>query len=169
LVREDGYITLNVSPRLFQQEDFDTRMLELTTEIGFDPMHLRLEVTEGTLLGDPEAMVAVLQRLREAKIEAALDDFGTGHSSLGHVQRFPLKMIKIDRSFIAPFETGASPRSSAVIGAILALGHALGVEIVAEGIETPHQREVLAMMGCDYGQGYLFGRPQPVDHWLGKR
>jgi EAL domain-containing protein (putative c-di-GMP-specific phosphodiesterase class I) len=166
LVRNGGYITLNVSPRLFQQEDFDLRMLELTTEIGFDPMHLRLEVTEGTLLGDPEAMVAVLQRLRDAKIEAALDDFGTGHSSLGHVQRFPLKMIKIDRSFIAPFAAGASPRSSAVIGAILALGHALGVEIVAEGIETAHQREVLAAMGCDYGQGYLFGRPQPMSHWL---
>lgn len=169
LVRNGGYITLNVSPRLFQQEDFDLRMLELTTEIGFDPMHLRLEVTEGTLLGDPEAMVAVLQRLRDAKIEAALDDFGTGHSSLGHVQRFPLKMIKIDRSFIAPFAAGASPRSSAVIGAILALGHALGVEIVAEGIETAHQREVLAAMGCDYGQGYLFGRPQPMSHWLDKQ
>ncbi|KAF1711841.1 bifunctional diguanylate cyclase/phosphodiesterase [Pseudoxanthomonas sacheonensis] len=169
LVRNGGYLTLNVSPRLFQQEDFDRRMLDLTTEIGFDPTHLRLEVTEGTLLGDPEAMVAVLQRLRDANIEAALDDFGTGHSSLGHVQRFPLKMIKIDRSFIAPFAAGASPRSSAVIGAILALGHALGVEIVAEGIETRHQREVLATMGCDYGQGYLFGRPHPVDHWLDRQ
>ena len=169
LVQHGGYLTLNVSPRLFQQEDFDRRMLDLTAEIGFDPMRLRLEVTEGTLLGDPEAMVAVLQRLRDANIEAALDDFGTGHSSLGHVQRFPLKMIKIDRSFIAPFETGASPRSSAVIGAILALGHALGVEIVAEGIETQHQREVLTAMGCDYGQGYLFGRPQPVGHWLGRQ
>ena len=169
LVRNGGYLTLNVSPRLFQQEDFDKRMLELTVEIGFDPTRLRLEVTEGTLLGDPEAMVAVLQRLREANIEAALDDFGTGHSSLGHVQRFPLKMIKIDRSFIAPFAAGASPRSSAVIGAILALGHALGVEIVAEGIETAHQREVLTAMGCDYGQGYLFGWPQPVGHWLDQR
>jgi len=166
LVRDGGYITLNVSPRLFQQEDFDRQLLALTTEIGFDPARLRLEVTEGTLLGDPEAMVAVLQRLREANVEAALDDFGTGYSSLGHVHRFPLKMIKIDRSFIAPFSAGVSPRSSAVIEAILALGHALGVEIVAEGIETEYQREMLTTMGCDYGQGYLFARPQPVDHWL---
>ena len=166
LVRDGGYITLNVSPRLFQQEDFDRQLLALTTEIGFDPARLRLEVTEGTLLGDPEAMVAVLQRLREANVEAALDDFGTGYSSLGHVHRFPLKMIKIDRSFIAPFSAGVSPRSSAVIEAILALGHALGVEIVAEGIETEYQREMLTAMGCDYGQGYLFARPQPIDHWL---
>ncbi|MBC7990731.1 MAG: EAL domain-containing protein [Luteimonas sp.] len=166
LVRDGGYITLNVSPRLFQQEDFDRQLLALTTEIGFDPARLRLEVTEGTLLGDPEAMVAVLQRLREANVEAALDDFGTGYSSLGHVHRFPLKMIKIDRSFIAPFSAGVSPRSSAVIEAILALGHALGVEIVAEGIETEYQREMLTAMGCDYGQGYLFARPQPVDRWL---
>jgi diguanylate cyclase (GGDEF)-like protein len=169
LVRDGAYITLNVSPRLFQQGDFDRQLLDLALDIGFDPANLRLEVTEGTLLGDPEAMVAVLKRLREANIEAALDDFGTGYSSLGHVHRFPLKMIKIDRSFIAPFADGASPRSSAVIGAILALGHALGVEIVAEGIETQHQREVLTAMGCDYGQGYLFGRPQPVVHWLGEQ
>lgn len=166
LVRDGAYITLNVSPRLFQQGDFDRQLLDLTQDIGFDAKHLRLEVTEGTLLGDPEAMAAVLKRLREANIEAALDDFGTGYSSLGHVHRFPLKMIKIDRSFVAPFADGVSPRSSAVIGAILALGHALGVEIVAEGIETQHQREVLTAMGCDYGQGYLFGRPQPVLHWL---
>jgi diguanylate cyclase (GGDEF)-like protein len=169
LVRDGGYITLNVSPRLFQQEDFDRQLLALTTDIGFDPARLRLEVTEGTLLGDPEAMVAVLQRLRAANVEAALDDFGTGYSSLGHVHRFPLKMIKIDRSFITPFSAGVSPRSSAVIEAILALGHALGVEIVAEGIETDYQREVLTAMGCDYGQGYLFARPQPVGHWLGER
>jgi diguanylate cyclase (GGDEF)-like protein len=169
LVRDGGYITLNVSPRLFQQEDFDRQLLALTTDLGFDPACLRLEVTEGTLLGDPEAMVAVLQRLREANVEAALDDFGTGYSSLGHVHRFPLKMIKIDRSFITPFSADVSPRSSAVIEAILALGHALGVEIVAEGIETEYQREVLTAMGCDYGQGYLFARPQPVGHWLRER
>jgi diguanylate cyclase (GGDEF)-like protein len=166
LVRDGNYITLNVSPRLFQHDDFDRRMLALTQSVGFDPRRLRLEVTEGTLLGDPEAVVATLERLREARIEAALDDFGTGYSSLGHVHHFPLKMIKIDRSFITPFAAGVAPRSSAVIEAILALGNALGAEIVAEGIETRYQCEVLKAMGCVFGQGFLFSRPQPVGHWL---
>ena len=166
LVRDDGFLTLNVSPRLFQHADFDSRLLAMVAELDFDPRRLRLEVTEGTLLGDPEAVAATLQRLREAHVESALDDFGTGYSSLGHVHHFPLKMIKIDRSFIAPFAAGVAPRSSAVIEAILALGRALGAEIVAEGIETEYQRDVLKAMGCVYGQGYLFARPAPAAHWL---
>ena len=168
LVEGGRYMTLNVSPRLFQHNDFDRRLLDLVNEIGFDPAALRLEVTEGTLLGDPEAVAGTLHRLREAGIEAALDDFGTGYSSLGHVHRFPLKMIKIDQSFIAPFANGVAPRSSAVIEAILALGNALGVEIIAEGIETDAQGAVLRAMGCVYGQGYRYARPQPLGHWVGR-
>ena len=166
LVAGGRYLTLNVSPRLFQHNDFDRRLLDLVEEIGFAPHALRLEVTEGTLLGDPETVVATLHRLRDAGIEAALDDFGTGYSSLGHVHRFPLKMIKIDQSFVAPFANGEAPRSSAVIEAILALGSALGVEIIAEGIETEAQGAVLRAMGCVYGQGYRYARPRPADHWL---
>ena len=166
LVRDGTFITLNVSPRLFQHNDFDQRLIAMTREVDFNPRCLRLEVTEGTLLGDPQTVAATLHRLRDAHIESALDDFGTGYSSLGHVHHFPLKMIKIDRSFITPFAAGVAPRSSAVIEAILALGHALGAEIVAEGIETEYQREVLRAMGCVYGQGFLFSRPAPAEHWL---
>ena len=169
LVDADQFITINVSPRLFRHDDFDARLLELVGGTGFDPARLRIEVTEGTLLGDPDAVAGVLQRLREACIESALDDFGTGYSSLGYVHRFPLKMIKIDRSFIAPIGTSASPRSWAVVGAILALARSLGLEVVAEGIETEAQREALLSMGCVYGQGYLFGRAQPISHWLENR
>ncbi len=170
LLGSDRYVSLNVSPRLFQRDNFDVRLLALISELDFDPARLRLEVTEGTLLSDPEAVVAVLQRLREANIEAALDDFGTGYSSLGHVHRFPLKMIKIDRSFVTPFSDSAiGVRSSAVIKAILALGNALGLEILAEGIETETQRNTLIDMGCELGQGYLFGRPAPASHWLASR
>jgi EAL domain-containing protein (putative c-di-GMP-specific phosphodiesterase class I) len=143
--------------------------LQLTSETGFDPATLRIEVTEGTLLGDPAAVAKVLQRLRAACIEAALDDFGTGYSSLGYVHRFPLKMIKIDQSFVAPLGQDDAPRSLAVVGAILALAHSLGLEVVAEGIETEQQLRVLRNMGCVYGQGYLFGRPQPVAHWIALR
>jgi predicted signal transduction protein with EAL and GGDEF domain len=168
LVGGERFLTLNVSPRLFQQADFDQRLLALMDEVGFDPCALRLEVTEGTLLDDPEHVVAMLQRLRERGVEAALDDFGTGYSSLGHVHRYPLRMIKIDMSFIAPFANGIPPRSSAVIEAILALGNALGTEIVAEGIENDAQWGALRLMGCVYGQGFRFARPAPVGHWLGQ-
>ncbi|MUV13509.1 putative bifunctional diguanylate cyclase/phosphodiesterase [Noviluteimonas gilva] len=162
------YLTLNVSPRLFLHTDFDKRLLELVDEIGFDSTALRLEVTEGTLLGDPENVVAMLHRLAERGVEAALDDFGTGYSSLGHVHQFPLKMIKIDQSFVAPFANGVPSRSSALIEAILALGNALGTEIVAEGVETDAQWAVLRAMGCVYGQGYRFAYPAPAGHWLGQ-
>jgi diguanylate cyclase (GGDEF)-like protein len=165
LASDGGFITINISPRHFQNEDLDARLLEVATETGFDPARLRIEVTEGTLLGDPAAVAKVLQRLREACIEAALDDFGTGYSSLGYVHRFPLKMIKIDQSFVAPLGQEDSPRSLAVIGAILALARSLGLEVVAEGIETDQQLRILRDMGCVYGQGYLFGRPQPAAYW----
>lgn len=165
LVEDGGFITLNISPLHFQNDDFDARLLALTAETGFNPAKLRIEVTEGTLLGDPEAVAKILDRLRVACVEAALDDFGTGYSSLGYVQRFPLKMIKIDRSFVDSLGGDRSQRSSAVVGAILALAHSLGIEVVAEGIETEAQRQALVAMGCVYGQGYLFGYPQPVGHY----
>jgi EAL domain-containing protein (putative c-di-GMP-specific phosphodiesterase class I) len=165
LVGPECFLTLNVSPKLLKHADFDRRLLALAEEVEFDPSRLRLEVTEGALLEDPEAVQAMLQRLREARVEAALDDFGTGYSSLGHVHQFPLRMIKIDRSFVAPLADGMASRSGAVIGAILALGHALGIEIVAEGIETECQYEALVALGCAYGQGYLFARPHPARHW----
>ena len=158
-------MTLNISPRHFQDPEFDVHLLALAREAGFDPARLRIEVTESTLLGDPDAVAAILERLREAHVEAALDDFGTGYSSLGYVQRFPLKMIKIDRSFVAPLGDGMSQRSSAIVAAILALAQSLGLDVVAEGIETDVQRRALQQMGCVHGQGFLFGRPEPASHW----
>lgn len=165
LVRDGGYITINIPPRHFQNSDLDTRLLALVAGADFNAAQLRIEVTEGTLLADPEAVAAVLQRLREAGVEAALDDFGTGYSSLGYVHRFPLRMLKIDRSFVEPLGPDVSTRSSAVVRAILALAQSLGLEVVAEGIETDAQHQALLAMGCVYGQGYLFGRPQPAAHW----
>ncbi len=167
LVRDGGFITLNISPRHFQDDAFDERLLALAAETGFEPARMRIEVTEGTLLGDPESVARILARLRDAMVEAALDDFGTGYSSLGHLHRFPLKMIKIDRSFVTPLGTDGAHRSSAIIGAIVALARSLGLDLVAEGVETEAQRQALVDMGCTYGQGYLFGRPQPAAHWLG--
>jgi diguanylate cyclase (GGDEF)-like protein len=166
LVSGDRFLSLNVSPRMFRHRGFDERLLALARDAGFDAARLRLEVTEGMLLRDPEHVIAMLQRLKGAGVDAALDDFGTGYSSLSHVHRFPLKAIKIDRSFVTPLAgNGDTPRSAAVIEAILALGRALDIEIVAEGIETAEQRDALLGLGCELGQGYLFGRPQPAAHW----
>ncbi len=165
LVREGGYLTLNISPRHFQNDDFDQRLLALAAETAFDPSRLRIEVTEGTLLGDPDAVAAILRRLHEACVGAALDDFGTGYSSLGYVHRFPLKMIKIDRSFVHPLGDELQQRSSAIVGAVLSLAGSLGLEVIAEGVETEVQRQALLAMGCTYAQGFLFGRPQPASHW----
>jgi diguanylate cyclase (GGDEF)-like protein len=165
LVRDGGFLTLNISPRHFQNDDFDQRLLTLAAETGFEPSRLRIEVTEGTLLADPEAVARILRRLREACVEAALDDFGTGYSSLGYVHRFPLKMIKIDRSFVDPLGSDRHQRSSAIVGAVLTLARSLGLEVVAEGVETEAQRQALVAMGCTFGQGYFFGRPQAAAHW----
>ena len=167
LATDRRYLTINVSPRMVQGEAFDRKLLGLVEDVGLPPRSLRVEVTEGTLLSDPTTVVEVLQRLQDAGVHAALDDFGTGHSSLGQVHRYPLCMMKIDRSFVAPFETaGERPRSTAVIEAVLALGRALSLDIIAEGVETEAQRTLLLAMGCVYGQGYLFGRPRPAAHWL---
>jgi diguanylate cyclase (GGDEF)-like protein len=165
LVSDDVCLSLNVSPRMFRHDDFAERLLAATADEGFKPAHLRLEVTEGTLLREPEKVIATLQRLRGAGIHAALDDFGTGYSSLSHVHQFPLRAIKIDRSFIAAMESDPR-RATAMIEAIIALGRALDIEIVAEGVETEAQRAALEMMGCECGQGWLFGRPQPAGHWI---
>ncbi|WP_460456897.1 bifunctional diguanylate cyclase/phosphodiesterase [Arenimonas alkanexedens] len=166
LVRDGGYLTINLSARHFQSDQFDVRLLALLSETGFDPRKLRIEVTEGTLLGDTAAVVRILERLRAGGVAVALDDFGTGYSSLGYVHRFPLDMIKIDRSFVSPLGEDVAERSSAIVGAVLALAKSLKLEVVAEGVETPAQRDALVAMGCTHGQGYWFGRPQPVEHWM---
>ena len=165
LVADDGFISINISPRHFQYEDFDQRLLDLLQETGFPPARLRIEVTESTLLGDPEAAARILQRLQDAQVGAALDDFGTGYSSLSYVHRFPLKSIKIDRSFIRDLGQPDARRSLAIIEAVQGLARSLNLSVVAEGVETDAQRQALLAAGCPCAQGFLFGRPQPAGHW----
>ncbi len=166
LIHSGRFLTMNVSPRHFQSPNFGQALLQLLQETDFNPCNLHVEVTETTLLGDPAAVARILQQLKEAGIGSALDDFGTGYSSLGYVHRFPLAMVKIDRSFTSDLDNATQPRSAAIIAAVLGLGRALELDVVAEGIETEAQRQTLLDMGCHYGQGFYFGRPQPVEHWL---
>jgi diguanylate cyclase (GGDEF)-like protein len=158
----DGFVSVNVSSRLLRHADFDARLLRLAADAGLAPGRLRIEISEATLLQDPATVAGILGRLRDGGIEAALDDFGTGYSSLAFVHRFPLRMVKIDRSFIAGFGEEGSERSRAVLAAFIALARSLDLEVLAEGVETEVQRDALLAMDCRYGQGFLFGRARPL-------
>jgi diguanylate cyclase (GGDEF)-like protein len=155
------YVSLNVAPRFLRQDGFDVRLLALIERAGLRPAQVRIEITEGAILDHPEQVQAMLARLQAAGVHAAIDDFGSGWSSLSRVHRLPLKMLKIDRSFVAELGSGSDGGSRAVIRSVLTLAHSLGLEVVAEGIETEQQREALIAMGCALGQGYLLGRPAP--------
>jgi diguanylate cyclase (GGDEF)-like protein len=159
LSAKKAYTTLNVSPRHLRAPDFDARILEMMSRHQVKPAHLRLEVTEGALLEQPEEVQGCLGRLRDAGVLTLLDDFGTGYSSLSYLHRFPLHGLKIDRSFVAELRSGESGGSTAIVRAIRLLADSLGLEVIAEGIETEAQRYQLRLLGLSLGQGYLFSKP----------
>ena len=119
----------------------------------------RVEITESALIENAEVPARTLANLRALGVRVQLDDFGTGYSSLSYLQRFPIDALKIDRSFVAGL--GERAGAAAIFGAIVAMGHALGLNVVAEGIETGDQAGEALRLGCDSGQGYLFARPAP--------
>ncbi|HEY4555852.1 MAG TPA: bifunctional diguanylate cyclase/phosphodiesterase, partial [Lysobacter sp.] len=165
------YVNLNFSPRHFRNADLDTRLLSLLERYGVQPAQVRIEVTEGTLMENPERVGELFERLRRHGVLTALDDFGTGYSSLSYLHRFPLRTLKIDRSFVtdlAPGE-GETRASTAVVRAILALSQSQSLEVVAEGVETEEQRQLLLRLGCELGQGYFFARPHSLQAILADR
>ncbi|HEY1589675.1 MAG TPA: EAL domain-containing protein [Rhodanobacter sp.] len=164
--RSDAFMTLNVSALHLRHADFDGRLIRLLERTGLAPSRLVAEVTEGALLDNPERVRATLDRLRRIGIGAALDDFGTGYSSLSYLHSLPLRILKIDRAFVHELDKDANASTTTVVAAILALARALNIQVIAEGIETETQRDVLLAMGCEMGQGYLLGRPAPISHWL---
>ena len=155
----EGYVSVNVSPRHFRSPDFADRLLAMFDPFGADPSRLRVEITEVALLDDAPRTLRTLRVLRQHGILAQLDDFGTGFSALSYLHRFPLSVLKIDRSFIAGIGTDGRPESLALVRAILALASTLGIDTIAEGVETEDQRQALIGLGCSHGQGYLLGRP----------
>ncbi len=155
-----GYISVNVSPRHFRSPGFARRLLGLLDGAGADPARLRLEITEVALMDDAPRIRRMPDSLRARGVGALLDDFGTGFSALSYLHRFPILGLKIDRSFVAGLDAeGGREESLALVRAILALSHSLGMETVGEGIETEAQRATLLELGCSAGQGYLLGRP----------
>ena len=164
----DGtFLTFNVSALHLRHGDFDARLVRLLDRTGLPPRRLIVEVTEGSLLDNPEQVRAMLGRLRAIGVGAALDDFGTGYSSLSYLHSLPLRMLKIDRAFVHALGDREPSTATTVVAAILALARALSIQVIAEGIETPAQREALLEMGCELGQGYLLGRPAPIGALLG--
>ncbi len=154
-------VAVNVSASQVRRKDFVAQIAALVAETAVTPAHFELEITEGLLLGDDIVTHDNLQKLRAMGFHIALDDFGTGYSSLSYLQRYPIDKIKIDRSFIV--NLGVRDEAEAVVHAIVRLARALGLAVIAEGVETELQRERLIAAGCDHVQGYLFGKPCPAD------
>jgi diguanylate cyclase (GGDEF)-like protein len=157
-----AYVGINVSARHFRSPNLATALLDMIAAYRVPPWRIRVEVTEGALLENPEIARATMLSLRDAGVLTSLDDFGTGYSSLSYLHRFPLHALKIDRSFVAELQSDLSGSSAAVVRAIRALAGSLNLEVIAEGVETVLQRDALMQLDCAIGQGYLFAAPQPA-------
>ncbi len=153
-------LAINVSPLQFQHHDFVNLLAEIIEETGVDPGRIELELTEGTLIRDFHHASEKLTQLREIGVSIAIDDFGTGYSSLSYLHRLPIDTLKIDQSFVRDIESTSS--TLALVEAICALARSLRLGVVAEGVETETQLEVLRGLGCDRIQGYLIGRAVPA-------
>ncbi|HEX4979698.1 MAG TPA: EAL domain-containing protein [Acidimicrobiales bacterium] len=161
----DVRAAVNVSMRQFAHDDFVTSVADTLAATGLDPAALCLEVTESMLLDDVSHAVRTLLGLKDLGVAIAIDDFGTGYSSLANLRRFPVDVLKIDRSFVE--HLASEPEESAILAAVAELGRALGVAIVAEGVETEAQLAELQRLGITSWQGYLFSRPKPAEDLLG--
>ncbi|MEG4822534.1 bifunctional diguanylate cyclase/phosphodiesterase [Microcoleus sp. M2-A5] len=154
-------ISVNLSARQFEQANLVDMVRQILAETELEAAYLELEVTETALMTDIERSVKILMQLRELGVSLALDDFGTGYSSLNYLQRFPVNMLKIDRSFVN--DVLSNPDSATITDAIIALAKSLRLTITAEGIETKEQRDYLQARGCHEGQGFYFSRPANAD------
>jgi diguanylate cyclase (GGDEF)-like protein/PAS domain S-box-containing protein len=157
-------VAVNISARQFRDTDIVRTVVDALGETGLPSRLLELELTESVLMRDSAKAVETLQRLNAIGVRVALDDFGTGYSSLSYLKRFPLDCLKIDRSFIA--DVTGDVQAEAIVRTIIALGHGLGMRVVAEGVETQEQLDMLRRLRCDEVQGYLLGRPAPPDQLI---
>lgn len=160
-------LSVNVSAKQFQDPGFVDKIRQALSDSELDPECLEIELTESVLMADAAAMTGLLTEIREVGVRIAIDDFGTGYSSLAYLHEFPLNSLKIDRTFVQGIEE--SGRGGAISNLIIGLGRHLGLEVVAEGVETEAQLEFLRTSGCDIAQGYLYARPETPEKltpWL---
>jgi diguanylate cyclase (GGDEF)-like protein len=153
-------VSVNLSSRQFDQKNFIEIVTQALRDADLEPKYLELEITESTIMRDPDEAITILYILKNMGIKISVDDFGTGYSSLNYLKRIPLDSLKIDRSFVMHIESSASDQ--AIIKAIIALAHSLELNVVAEGVENERQHAFLREWGCDELQGYLLSKPLPV-------
>lgn len=153
-------LSVNVSISQFRQPEFVSQVETAVKRHGINPEHLKLELTESMLVGNVEQAIASIRALKLIGVRFSLDDFGTGYSSLQYLMRLPIDQLKIDQSFIR--DLSANKSGLAIVRTIIAMAENLGLDVIAEGVETPEQRQVLLSKGCKMFQGYLFGKPMPI-------
>ena len=159
----DYTLSINVSAKQFHQPDFVHKVREAVKQHQITPERLKIELTESVVLGDIETTVGRMEEIKALGVKFALDDFGTGYSSLSYLKRLPFDQLKIDQMFVRDMALDNS--SEAIVRAILAMSRSLELEVVAEGVETCAQHELLLTRGCEMFQGYLFGKPVPIEDW----
>jgi EAL domain-containing protein (putative c-di-GMP-specific phosphodiesterase class I) len=150
-------MSVNVSARQFRDRHWLERVRSTLRECGLQPEHLELELTESMIMHDVAEAAVTMRQLRAMGVRLAIDDFGTGHSSLSALKSFPIQRLKIDRAFVRDITIDEQDR--AIVMAVIELAHRLGLEVIAEGVETDGQLQFLRGNGCDQMQGYLFSRP----------
>ena len=156
-------IGVNLSPVQFRHGDLPGLVHSILLETGLQPGRLELEITESVLIDDFSRTIALLRRLKGLGVRIAMDDFGTGYSSLSYLQAFPFDKIKIDQTFISNLKQNG--QSATIVRAVIGLARGLEVPVIAEGVETKEQLEFLSGASCDEIQGYIVGRPQPIEHY----
>lgn len=156
-------MSVNVSARQFHQHDFVETVQQSLVSSGINPARLKLELTESVVLGNVDVVIERMQRLNALGVRFSLDDFGTGYSSLSYLKRLPLQQVKIDQSFVR--DVTEDPNDAAIVRAILAMSHTLGLQVIAEGVETQAQWDFLLQNNCMAYQGFLFGKPTPIAGW----
>ena len=161
--RETAHLDLavNVSARQFEQVNFVEEVLSVVEGTGANPQRLKLELTESMLANNTKDIIAKMTHIRKHGVRFSLDDFGTGYSSLSYLKRLPLDQLKIDQSFVRDVLT--DPNDAAIARTVVALGQSLGLQVIAEGVETEAQLAFLATHDCHAYQGYLFSRPVPAE------
>jgi diguanylate cyclase (GGDEF)-like protein len=157
-------MSVNLSGRQFSQLDLVEQIAQTLAEVGLNRHSLKLEITESMVMDDVEEAIAILEKLKQLDLRLSMDDFGTGFSSFSYLHRFPMDTLKVDRSFVS--NMNESTKNCEIVSTIIMLAHKLGMDVVAEGIETEQQMKTLQSLGCEYGQGYFFSKPLAKDHAL---
>ena len=156
-------LAVNVSAREIRQLDFVQQVEAILESTGARPDRLKIELTESVLVENVEAVIGKMTALKAKGVVFSIDDFGTGYSSLSYLKRLPLYQLKIDQGFVKDILTDSN--DAAIAKMVIALADSLGLEVIAEGVETAEQRDYLASLGCHNYQGYLFNRPLPIDEF----